>query len=159
MLRVCYQKLNPSPSQTSAWTNIESIYSFVHTWFPQVSDWAVPQCTNLMNVLICMFKSIIKTQAVKKACIRVALADSEALHLRSISRLERPVASLGEKADETLHINPCMVQLQWKRADILIHQEYVWLYGKTHWYHCGSNLENKQEFILIFGFDQNVVFW
>lgn len=61
---------------------------------------------------------LIKMQAVKKAGIQAALADSEDLHLRSISLLERPVASLGEKADETLHINPCLEQLQWKRADL-----------------------------------------
>lgn len=46
-------------------------------------------------------------QAVKGACIWATLADAEALDLRSISPIERPVASLQEKADETLHLNPC----------------------------------------------------
>lgn len=50
--------------------------------------------------------------------------------MKSISLIERLLASLEEQADEALHINPCCIQVKYKRADTLVCKEYVWLPGK-----------------------------
>lgn len=81
-----------------------------------------------------------KLQPDKRACILAALMDAEALDLRSISLKERAVVSLGEQVDEALHINA----YNWNiRVDILVFKEYLWLSGKTHQRHSGSDWENK----------------
>lgn len=87
-------------SQTRANWMPNQFHSFIHAYSMSfIQGRNLGKVKKIIYVILCMFKGILKLQADKGPCIPAALADAEALVVRSISQIKRPVASLGEQAN------------------------------------------------------------
>lgn len=54
----------------------------------QERDWAIPQLTNFIKDLLCVFKSALKLQPNKRSCILLAVTGAETLGIRSVPLIE-----------------------------------------------------------------------
>lgn len=68
-------KLKLDPSKNRAEQMPHQFHSFNHAYTTsstQVSDWSIPQCTDIVNMLVCMFKSVLKLLLDRGSCILAA---------------------------------------------------------------------------------------